>query len=332
MLISFTVENFKSIRDLQTLSLDARSDTHLEESHVIADGTTRLLKSVALFGPNASGTSNLATAFVWFRRFVSNSSKEGQAGQPIDIDPFRLSTTTENAPTHFEVEFLWNGYFYRYGFEVTRTAVESEWLYRRAKGASKTAMLFKRSGQDFDVSATLFKEGKGLNERTRANALFLSVCAQWNGPVATEVMQWMNRLRILSGLSESGFIALAGPISHTLEEGSILVVDELEARLHPLLTQAIVALFHSPANRHNAQLIFTTQDVLLMEPTLLRRDQIWFCEKDDQGATDLYTLADFDPNQVRPTSKFSRQYLLGIFGAVPKLAHFEEAAADVAKE
>ena len=128
------------------------------------------------------------------------------------------------------------------------------------------------------------------------------------------------------------FIALAGPISHTLEEGSILVVDELEARLHPLLTQAIVALFHSPANRHNAQLIFTTQDVLLMEPTLLRRDQIWFCEKDDQGATDLYTLADFDPNQVRPTSKFSRQYLLGIFGAVPKLAHFEEAAADVAKE
>ena len=411
MLISFTVENFKSIRDLQTLSLDARSDTHLEESHVIADGTTRLLKSVALFGPNASGKSNLATAFVWFRRFVSNSSKEGQAGQPIDIDPFRLSTTTENAPTHFEVEFLWNGYFYRYGFEVTRTAVESEWLYRRAKGASKTAMLFKRSGQDFDVSATLFKEGKGLNERTRANALFLSVCAQWNGPVATEVMQWMNRLRILSGLSESGFfaftaqqlqnpqyqehllqlartadfnitalrseidqtpnakhksmiktshqkhdadgkpvgmvefdlredesqgtqkfIALAGPISHTLEEGSILVVDELEARLHPLLTQAIVALFQSPANRHNAQLIFTTQDVLLMEPTLLRRDQIWFCEKDDQGATDLYTLADFDPNQVRPTSKFSRQYLLGIFGAVPKLAHFEEAAADVAKE
>ena len=136
MLISFTVENFKSIRDLQTLSLDARSDTHLEESHVIADGTTRLLKSVALFGPNASGKSNLATAFVWFRRFVSNSSKEGQAGQPIDIDPFRLSTTTENAPTHFEVEFLWNGYFYRYGFEVTRTAVESEWLYRRAKGAS----------------------------------------------------------------------------------------------------------------------------------------------------------------------------------------------------
>ena len=69
-----------------------------------------------------------------------------------------------------------------------------------------------------------------------------------------------------------------------------------------------------------------------MEPTLLRRDQIWFCEKDDQGATDLYTLADFDPNQVRPTSKFSRQYLLGIFGAVPKLAHVEEAAADVAKE
>ena len=207
MLISFTVENFKSIRDLQTLSMEARSDTVLEESHVIADGTTRLLKSVALFGPNASGKTNLADAMIWFRCFVFNSSKEGQAGQPIDIDPFRLSTATENAPTHFEVEFLWKDSFYRYGFDVTRTAVEAEWLYRRRKGASKSAMLFTRSGQKFEISSASFKEGKGLDERTRTNALFLSVCAQWNGSVATEVLNWMERLRAVSGLSESGFFS-----------------------------------------------------------------------------------------------------------------------------
>ena len=122
------------------------------------------------------------------------------------------------------------------------------------------------------------------------------------------------------------FIALTGPITHTLEEGAILVVDELQARLHPLLTQAILALFHGPANPLNAQLICATHDVMLMDPQRLRRDQIWFCAKDERGTTDLYTLADFDPDQVRPTTKFSRQYLLGIFGAVPKLAHFEEAA------
>ena len=123
------------------------------------------------------------------------------------------------------------------------------------------------------------------------------------------------------------FIALSGPITHTLEQGAILVVDELEAHLHPRLTQAILDLFHSPVNRNNAQLICATHDVTLMEPERFRRDQVWFCEKDQAGATELYSLANFDSNTVRPTSKFSRQYMLGLFGAVPKLAHFQEAAA-----
>jgi uncharacterized protein len=123
------------------------------------------------------------------------------------------------------------------------------------------------------------------------------------------------------------FIALSGPIMHTLEEGSILLVDEFEARLHPRLTQAIVDLFQSPVNKKNAQLIFATHDVTLMDSERFRRDQIWFCEKDHTGASELFTLADMDSSLVRPTSKFSRQYMLGLFGAVPQLAHFQEAAA-----
>ena len=122
------------------------------------------------------------------------------------------------------------------------------------------------------------------------------------------------------------FIALSGPITHTLETGSILLIDELDARLHPRLTQAIVDLFHSPVNRHNAQLICATHDVTLMEPERFRRDQIWFCDKDKNGATELFSLGSFDVNQVRPNSKFSRQYMLGLFGALPNLAHFQEAA------
>jgi hypothetical protein len=121
------------------------------------------------------------------------------------------------------------------------------------------------------------------------------------------------------------FVALSGPISYTLQTGSILVLDELEASLHPKLTLAIVDVFHSPLNNRNAQLICATHDVTLLEPDRFRRDQVWFCEKNADGATDLYSLAEFDSNQVRPTSKFSRQYLLGLFGALPKLAHFEEA-------
>jgi len=97
---------------------------------------------------------------------------------------------------------------------------------------------------------------------------------------------------------------LSGPILHTLEEGLILVVDELEARLHPRLTQAIVDLFHSPANRDNAQLIFATHEVTLMEPDRFRREQIWFCEKNEEEATHLCSRADFDSDRVRPASNF----------------------------
>jgi hypothetical protein len=116
------------------------------------------------------------------------------------------------------------------------------------------------------------------------------------------------------------FIALSGPLHQTVEEQAVLVVDEFEARLHPLLTQEIIDWFHGPLNQGRAQLLIGTHDVLLMEPERTRRDQVWFCEKDERGATKLYCLAEFSPQQVRPTTKFSRQYLLGLFGAIPKLA------------
>jgi len=116
------------------------------------------------------------------------------------------------------------------------------------------------------------------------------------------------------------FLAMAGPVLHTLEEGSVLVVDEFEARLHPNLSKALLAWFLGPANTKNAQLLLATHDTGLMDPELLRRDQIWFCEKNDQGATSLYSLAEFDPQDVRSSTKFNRQYLMGIFGAVPHVA------------
>ncbi len=177
MLLAFSVQNFKSIRDLQTLSLEARSDEHLAWSHVVTDGKLRVVKSAVLYGANASGKSNVIEALAWFRKFVLTSSKEGQAGEDIPVQPFLLSSETEDAASHFEVEFRWDGFDYRYGFEVTAQAVLSEWLYRKSPTA-KEARLFTREGQNFRISNTNFKEGSGLQERTRPNALLLSVCAQ----------------------------------------------------------------------------------------------------------------------------------------------------------
>ncbi len=83
----------------------------------------------------------------------------------------------------------------------------------------------------------------------------------------------------------------------------------------PLITQAIIGLFNSPqSNPHHAQLVFTTQDANLLDRRFFRRDQVWFTEKDRQGATQLYSLAEF---KVRNDASFGRDYIRGKYGAVP---------------
>ena len=114
---------------------------------------------------------------------------------------------------------------------------------------------------------------------------------------------------------------MSGPIFQALETGGLLLVDEFESSLHPLLGQAIVRLFNNPrTNPRNGQILFTTHDTNLLGTTLgeppLRRDQIWFTEKDRGGATKLYPLTDYKP---RKAENLERGYLQGRYGAVPFL-------------
>ncbi|MDR0940704.1 MAG: ATP-binding protein [Bacteroidales bacterium] len=116
-------------------------------------------------------------------------------------------------------------------------------------------------------------------------------------------------------------IDLSGPIINTLQQGKVLIVDELDAKLHPLITMRIVELFNSPEpNLNNAQLIFATHDTNLLGEELFRRDQIWFTEKDEQEQTDLYSLHDFnlpDGSKVRNDSNLEKNYMRGRYGAIP---------------
>ncbi|MYC96166.1 MAG: ATP-binding protein [Caldilineaceae bacterium SB0661_bin_32] len=117
--------------------------------------------------------------------------------------------------------------------------------------------------------------------------------------------------------------ALSGPLLDTLEKGKVLFVDELDARLHPLLTREIVNLFNDPDwNTNHAQLIFVTQDTNLLSHQLLRRDQIWFTEKDHYGASHLYSLVEFKIDNDAP---FERDYIQGRYGAIPFLGNIRQA-------
>lgn len=121
--------------------------------------------------------------------------------------------------------------------------------------------------------------------------------------------------------------ALYPSLHDTLEKGGILFVDELNASLHPLLVRNILITFlNSEINLKHAQLVFTTHDSWQLSNHLLRRDEIWFTEKDDYGVSSLYSLADFlddDGIKIRKDENYEKNYLLGKYGAIPTLKYFD---------
>jgi hypothetical protein len=112
------------------------------------------------------------------------------------------------------------------------------------------------------------------------------------------------------------FFTLIGPWLNALNKGQVLFVDELELKLHPMLSEHLVKLFHDESyNKNNAQLIITTHNTNLLNDDLFRRDQVWFTEKDaDVGNTNLYSLLEF---QVRKDQNILKGYLMGRYGALP---------------
>ena len=111
---------------------------------------------------------------------------------------------------------------------------------------------------------------------------------------------------------------MMGPILSALRDGQTIMIDEFGSHLHPMLTRWIVGLFSTKINDMGAQLVVNTHDLTLMDPELLRRDQIWFTNKNRlDGSSELYSLSDF--KNVRKNSDFQKAYLYGRFDAVPMI-------------
>jgi AAA15 family ATPase/GTPase len=411
MLVEFSVGNFRSFKERVTLSLEAAEiasqPPSLDTRNVFTvDDELCLLTSAAIYGANASGKSNLIKALGFMRNLVLSSSRETQAGELIDVEPYRLSTVTEQQPSEFEIVFLLDGTQYRYGFTVRTERIVSEWLYQQ--GSAREITLFSRTTDSIKINMRTFREGRGLEERTRPNALFLSVVAQFNGTIAVNIVRWHESLVIGAGPADladmlnaiqrfelpayqnaivdlikrldvgidgieierlpttpSGssialvlktlhskrnaadvvvsyealnmlehesagtqrLFALAYPLLHALRDGGVLVIDELDARIHPNLVIELIRLFQDSAtNPHHAQLIFTTHNTSLLRAKLFRRDQVWFVEKSRQGASDLYSLVEYrvDGKIVRNDASFEKDYVAGRYGAVPFISDLAE--------
>lgn len=414
MLIEFSVANFRSLFERQTFSLVKASGNELVESNafkVQAANEHHLLRSAAIYGPNAGGKSNLLLAMKTMERIVLKSATNFQRGDKLPVIPFRLSQAALDKPSEFEVSFIVGQVRYQYGFTATTERIHEEWLLAYPKGRSQLwigrTWDIENQRYDWEPCDNLSGEKQLWQKSTRDNALFLSTAVQLNSKQLQPIYDWFKTtLRITSSdgwspsfsaslcdknekaqvmeflhaadlniedivIKEKPFdvnelsddmpshlkeliasdfkdkqiidiktvhksidgtdvvfdfeqesdgtqklFAFAGPWIDCLAHGYVLFVDELHDNLHPKLVHFLVQLFHNTeTNPKNAQLIFTTHETSILNQEVFRRDQIWFCEKNQQNATVVYPLTDFSPRKGRENLELA--YLSGRYGALP---------------
>ncbi len=209
MLIQFSIENYKTFSKKNIFSMLA-SNYYKEENknNIICLNNNfkySLLKSAIIYGANASGKSKLFEALKFMRSFIFNSSKETQIKEKINIDVFRLNTKNLEQPAFFEIIFLHKNIQYRYGFEANQEKILSEWFYYKPK--TKEIEIFYRDNQNFDIHKKLFNKGKNLadNNMIRENVLLLSIAAQFNDELSSNVIDWFKNFNIISGIKEREF-------------------------------------------------------------------------------------------------------------------------------
>ncbi len=200
MLIEFRVENHRSIRDEQALSLKAgrfgASDDPIPRK--TPGCSDKLLPVTALYGANASGKSNVIAALTFMRDAVSDSQRLWSPDEGIRRDPFAWGPK-RNEPSLYEVDFICNGVRYFYGFRLDDRAILEEWLFAWPNGKKQT--WFERDGESFQHGKSLLGENKVIEGVTRKNALFLSAAAQFKHQQLTPLFSWFSSIRSINVVS-----------------------------------------------------------------------------------------------------------------------------------
>lgn len=388
MLIRFEVANFRSILDPVELSMVA-VDTGRPEARDTPNLGESLLTVAGVYGPNASGKSNLIAALTWLRKAVADSLRSWDDAIPLVPFAFGGSSRTSD----FSIELLVDGVRFEYVLELDQRAVHYEALFHYPE--RKRRRIFEREGIELKLQRGLGNLS-GTRELLTPRTLALSVARRFDEPLVTSFASTLlatqavlprthfvnlaptverldtSRSQALALLQladlgvddveiddqeshETGrtrgsfpsvrlvhrslndrypldfqvesdgtrtWFALVGPVLNALQSGSLLLIDELDASLHPALSMQLIRLFHDVAtNPAGAQLIFTSHDTSLL--THLNRDEVWLTEKTEEGSTRLGALAEFAGERVRKSQNIERAYLHGRFGALPDVDRTE---------
>jgi AAA15 family ATPase/GTPase len=201
MLVEFRIANYRSFKGNHVLSLVATKDNILNDNWVVKD-KLQLLKSAGIYGPNASGKSNLIKAIDTMRDLVLFSARS-KPGKRLPVKPFLLDDKSKIEPSFFEVTFYHEGIRYQYGFTANMKRIEEEWLLAYPKGRAQSWFERKfdkrRNKTNWKFGSFLKGDRLALANRTREDSLFLSVGAQWNNEQLTRVYGWFeDRLRVVT--------------------------------------------------------------------------------------------------------------------------------------
>ena len=210
MLIDFTIRNFMSYRDEVSLSMVASATVKECESTEgysnvsIMDKGKRYLRSAAIYGANGSGKSSVIAAMDIFKSMVLQSFVDENIVKNLSRLYYRFDVGSAQEPVSMQMIFICDGGRYRYGFEVGQGKVQTEWLYVLLEGSIKESYCFKREGQNVKVNSKVVKKARGVDTKTRSNALYLSTAAQFNVEIAMKIKEWFRkRFNILSGLDDT---------------------------------------------------------------------------------------------------------------------------------
>jgi uncharacterized protein len=202
MLIEFSASNFRSIKDMQTLSFVATAMNEHEDTHVFqANEKTRLLKSVGVYGANSSGKSNLVKAIGAMLGFIKAPFDEKQKFQE-QIQPFKFNTATRNEGTFFQIMFILDHKTFRYGFVYDKGIIKSEWLFGTAE--KNEVAFFTREGKNININNNKgrFSEGAGLIKKTREDNLFLNVVNEFNGEISSSIITYLDDILVIRGVDK----------------------------------------------------------------------------------------------------------------------------------
>lgn len=192
MLLQFTVKNFLSIKDEVTLSMVASKDSSFEDNLLpYEDGkkTKNALKSVVIYGANASGKSNILKALRFFRNFIKDSHKM-QQGLKIQRKPFKLDNECINEPSEFQIIFIHNDVKYLYGFSVTEDEVIDEYLYYYPNG--RQSIIFERERDEYKFTVDVERQSELRKKFHSKNKLFIAIESLWEYEKAKAPFEWLS--------------------------------------------------------------------------------------------------------------------------------------------